>query len=54
MIDIDFLVNNKDIVKQNKLNNLAEVFTQKRYTKTDGDLFSKKYLDFVKKSFTMD
>lgn len=44
----------KNIVKQNKLNNLAEVFTQKRYTKTDGDLFSKKYLDFVKKSFTMD
>ena len=40
-----------EIVKQNNLENLAQVFTQKRYTKKDGDIFSKKYLDFVKKSF---
>lgn len=52
--DFENLDKIKDIVKQNNLNNLAEVFTQKRYTKDAGDLFSKKYLDFVKESFTMD
>ncbi|MBO7141504.1 MAG: nitroreductase family protein [Bacteroidales bacterium] len=52
--DFENLDKIKEIVKQNNLNNLAEVFTQKRYTKEAGDLFSKKYLDFVKKSFRME
>ncbi|MCQ2974142.1 MAG: nitroreductase family protein [Bacteroidales bacterium] len=43
----------KDIVKDNNLNNLAEVFTQRRYTKADNENFSKKYLDFVKESFNI-
>ena len=52
--DFENLDKIKEIVKQNNLNNLAEVFTQKRYTKEAGNLFSKKYLDFVKKSFRME
>ena len=52
--DFENLEKLKDIVKQNNLSNLAEVFTQRRYTKESGEMFSKKYLDFVKKSFKME
>ena len=52
--DFENLEKLKDIVKQNNLSNLAEVFTQRRYTKESGSVFSKKYLDFVKKSFKME
>ena len=43
----------KAFVADNHVNNLAEVFTQVRYTAKDGAAFSEKYLDFVKKSFTI-
>lgn len=43
----------KNFVAENNLNNLAEVFTQVRYTAKDGATFSQKYLDFVKKSFNI-
>ena len=49
--DFENLPKLRDIVEQNGLKNLAEVFTQRRYTKNDGEIFSKKYLNFVKKSF---
>lgn len=51
---IENLEKMKKFVSDNKLNNLAEVFTQVRYTEKDGAVFSKKYLDFVKKSFRME
>lgn len=52
--EIENLEKMKKFVADNKLNNLAEVFTQVRYTEKDGAVFSKKYLDFVKKSFRME
>jgi len=52
--EIENLEKMKDFVKENNLSNLAEVFTQVRYTAKDGAVFSKKYLDFVRKSFRME
>ena len=52
--EIENLDKMKKFVDDNHLNNLAEVFTQVRYTANDGSIFSKKYLDFVKKSFKME
>lgn len=52
--EIENLEKMKNFVKENKLNNLAEVFTQVRYSETNNNIFSKKYLDFVKKSFRME
>ena len=43
----------RKFVEENNVNNLAEVFTQVRYTAHDGATFSQKYLDFVKKSFSI-
>ena len=43
----------KAFVAENNVNNLAEVFTQVRYTAHDGETCSQKYLDFVKKSFSI-
>jgi nitroreductase len=43
----------KAFVAENNVSNLAEVFTQVRYTAHDGATFSQKYLDFVKKSFSI-
>lgn len=33
----------KELIKINKTENLAQIFTQKRYTKKDNELFSKKF-----------
>lgn len=52
--EIENLEKMKNFVKENKLNNLAEVFTQVRYSETNNNIFSKKYLDFVKKSFRIE
>ncbi len=52
--EIENLDKMKAFVAENNLQNLAEVFTQVRYTEKDGAVFSKKYLDFVKKSFRME
>ena len=43
----------KAFVAENNVSNLAEVFTQVRYTAKDGAAFSQKYLDFVRKSFSI-
>lgn len=50
-LELENLDKMKNFVKENNLNNLAEVFTQVRYTEENSKLFSQKYLDFVKKSF---
>ena len=52
--EIESLDKMKAFVAENKVQNLAELFTKVRYTKESGDLFSKKYLDFVKKSFRIE
>ena len=52
--EIENLDKMKQFVAENKLRNLAEVFTQVRYSAGVGATFSKKYLDFVKKSFRME
>jgi len=51
--EIENLDKMKNFVAENNVNNLAEVFTQVRYTAHDGATFSQKYLDFVKKSFSI-
>lgn len=40
---------NKQFVKENKKQTLAQVFTEIRYPKESNELFSKKFLDFLKK-----
>jgi hypothetical protein len=37
------------LLNENQLETLAQIFTQKRYTKKDNVLFSKKFLDVLKK-----
>lgn len=37
----------KELIEVNKTDNLAQIFTDKRYTKKDNILFSKKYLDVI-------
>jgi len=37
----------KELIEINKVENLAQIFTQKRYTKNDNVLFSKKYLEVI-------
>ncbi|OFX17524.1 MAG: NADPH-dependent oxidoreductase [Bacteroidetes bacterium GWA2_31_9] len=37
----------KDLIEQNKTENLAQIFTQKRYTKKDNVLFSKSFLKVI-------
>lgn len=44
----------KKFVQENNLENLAQVFTNVRYPEESNNLFSKKYLNFVKKSFRME
>ena len=39
---------NKAFVEENKKQNLAQVFTDIRYTKKDNEFFSKQLLDFIK------
>lgn len=43
------LKENKRFVEENKKENLAQVFTDIRYTKKDMEYFSQKILDFIKK-----
>lgn len=37
----------KELLKENELDTLAQIFTQRRYKKEDNVLFSKKFLDFI-------
>lgn len=47
--DFEALDKIQGIVKENELDNLAQVFTQKRYVKKDNLTFSNKFLDIIKK-----
>lgn len=54
--DIDRLYEEKEklpltarLLEENKLETLAQIFTQKRYSKKDNEAFSQKYLDVIKK-----
>ena len=49
--ELESLAKMKKFVRENNLENLAQVFTTVRYPKESSSLFSQKYLDFVKKSF---
>ena len=42
---------NKQFVKENNKENLAQVFTSVRYNRKDNEEFSKKYKEFIKESF---
>ncbi|MBR0502845.1 MAG: nitroreductase family protein [Paludibacteraceae bacterium] len=42
---------NRQFVKENKKETLAQIFTDIRYTKKDGDHFSKIYFDYIKEQF---
>ncbi len=42
---------NKNFVEINQKETLAQIFTDIRYTKKDGDYFSKIYWDYIKESF---
>ena len=39
----------KQLIEENKLENLAQIFTDKRYTKKDNEFFSSKLLETLKK-----
>ncbi len=41
----------KELIKMNKTENLAQIFTQKRYTKKDNELFSDKLLKVIKENW---
>lgn len=43
------LEENIDFIKENNLQTLAQVFTEKRYTQSDNEFFSKKYLSVIEK-----
>jgi nitroreductase len=43
------LEENIGFIKENNLETLAQVFTEKRYTRADNEFFSKKYLDAIQK-----
>lgn len=45
------LDSNKKFVEENKKETLAQIFTDIRYTKKDGDYFSKIYYDYIQKQF---
>jgi hypothetical protein len=38
----------QNLLKENQLETLAQIFTQKRYTKKDNEYFSLKYLEMIK------
>ena len=44
----------KGLIEENKTENLAQVFTQKRYTKENNETFSKILLDVIKKQGFLD
>jgi nitroreductase len=48
------LESSKAFVAENKLENLAQVFTQVRYKKEDNRFFSRKYLELIRKQGFMD
>ena len=52
--ELENLEKMKNFVKENSLENLAQVFTNVRYPEQNNILFSEKYLNFVKKSFRME
>ena len=39
----------KKLLEENQLENLAKIFTEKRYTKKDNQYFSDIFLDVIKK-----
>jgi len=39
----------KKLLEENGLETLAQIFTEKRYTRKDNEFFSEKYLDVIKK-----
>ncbi|NLJ82549.1 MAG: NADPH-dependent oxidoreductase [Bacteroidales bacterium] len=39
----------KKLIKENQLENLAKIFTEKRYTKKDNEYFSEVFIDVLKK-----
>ena len=41
----------KDLIAENKTENLAQIFTEKRYVKKDNLHFSKAFLEIIEKSF---
>ncbi len=43
----------KELIKENNTENLAQVFTEKRYVKKDNLFFSKSFLEFIKKQSFM-
>jgi nitroreductase len=43
------LEENINFIKENNLETLAQVFTEKRYTQSDNEFFSKKYLSVIEK-----
>ncbi|MDO5759758.1 MAG: nitroreductase family protein [Bacteroidota bacterium] len=49
--DIENNPTNQDFVKENNMENLAQVFTQVRYPKEMNENFSKKYEDYLKEHF---
>jgi len=42
------LESTKKLLEENQLDNLAKIFTQKRYTKKDNEHFAKQFMDFIK------
>lgn len=42
------------LLAENKLETLAQIFTQKRYTKKDNEIFSEKYMQVLRKQGFMD
>jgi nitroreductase len=54
--DIDRLYSDKEslaltaqLLEENKLENLAQIFTDKRYTRKDNEFFSEKYLEVIRR-----
>jgi nitroreductase len=48
------MVSTKQLIEENKTENLAQIFTQKRYTKADNIHFSKVWLEVLKKQGFME
>ena len=46
------LESTKRLLEENQLDNLAKIFTQKRYTKKDNEHFAKRFMDFVNEQWT--
>lgn len=44
----------KQLLEENQLSSLAQIFTQKRYTRKDNEAFSVKFMEFIAKQGFMD